>query len=203
MSITQLNVSNGTASAIQYSVVKNRAASAIKGNAIFNAVTTTPTKSLQDVAKRMVEGGSKYAPHEIVSMLTHFADVVAKFVTEGNAVNVGSLMRIRPSIRGTFETEEEHYDDAKQRIVVATSTGSLLRDVAAKATVRRIDGKTLPEILTVLNNKTFNTDTISTNGALYVTGKRLDWDENNEEEGWFLLVNDVASKLTVKEHPDK
>lgn len=195
--ISQINTTAGTADAVQYSVVLNKAATAMKGKAIYNARTTTPTKSLQAVAETMVREGSKYQAFEITGIITQFANVVARLVNEGNAVNVGSLMRIRPSIRGTFENEEEGYTEGKQKIVVATSTGALLRDVAIKAPVRRIDGKTLPELEAVYNAKTGNEDTISSNGMILVTGKYLDFDHDAEDEGYFVVQDGTEHKLTV------
>ncbi len=198
MAITQLNTNNGTAAAIQYSVEKNAAASKIKGKDIYSARVTAPVLSLQDIAEKMAEEGSKYKTFEINGILTHFADVVAREITKGYAVNVGSLFRLRPQIRGTFGNEEESYGEGENnKIVVKASTGSLLRDVAAKAVVRRIDGKTIPEIVTVINSKTMVENTISSLGGLMVTGARLTFDAAKADEGFFVVVNGVAHKMTV------
>jgi hypothetical protein len=203
MAITQLNTTNGTAAAIQYSIEKNAAASKIKGKDIYSARVTAPVLSLQDVAEKMVEEGSKYKTFEINGILTHFADVVAREVAKGYAINVGSLFRLRPQIRGTFGNEEESYGEGENnKIVVKATTGTLLRDVAAKAVVRRIDGKTLPEINGVINSKTMVEDTISSLGGLIITGMRLVWDDTKADEGFFLLVNGVAHKMTVVKAED-
>ncbi len=204
MTIKELNTTNGTAAAIQYSVKKNSAASKFKGRDVYNARVTAQVLSLQDVAEKMVEEGSKYKTFEITGLLTHFADVVARQVAKGYAVNVGSLFRLRPSIKGTFDAEEDSYGEGNNnKIVVRTTTGSLLRDVAAKAQVRRIDGKNIPEIHAVVNGKTMIEDTISSLGTLIVTGNRLAWDDEKADEGFFLLINGVAHKMTVVKVEDK
>jgi hypothetical protein len=197
MAITQLNSTNGGADALQYSVVKNHGATKIKGVDVYNARVTTPTKSLLAVAETMQREGSKYQPHEIVGILTQFGDVVARLVNEGNAVNVGSLMKIRPTIKGSFSAEDDNYTEGSQRIVVKTTVGTLLRNVAAKANVRRIDGKTAPEILSVLDTKSGEENAISSEGFIIVTGKHFEWNATQDDEGFFIIVDGVEHKLNV------
>jgi hypothetical protein len=170
----------------------------MKGTDIYNARVTTPTNSLQAVAETMQREGSKYQPHEIVGILTQFSDVVARLINEGYAVNVGSLMKIRPAIKGRFDAEDANFSEGVQRIVVKTTVGALLRDVAAKANVRRIDGKTLPLLEKVMNLTTGNEGTLSTEGYILVTGKYIKWDTKAEDEGFFITMDGAETKLDVE-----
>lgn len=192
-----LNANNGDAVAVRYDVVKNCAQSKALGHDVFCSRTTTTVKSLAEVADTMVREGSKYEANEIVAILEKFATVATRLLQEGYAVNVGSLVRFRPSIRGKFETIDEAFSKAKHRIVVQASVGSALRNVAATASVQRITGVPLPEITAVYNGLTGTLATLDTEGSLVVLGKRFIWDTNAADEGFFTEVSGVRQPCEV------
>lgn len=192
-----LNVDNGNAAAVRYDVVKNCAQSKTLGRDVFCSRTSTKVKSLTEVADTMVREGSKYETNEVVAILEKFAKVTTRFLQEGYAVNVGSLVRFRPSIRGKFETVDEAFSKAKHRIVVQASVGSALRNVAATASVQRITAIPLPVISTVYNGLTGTLATLDTEGPLVVLGKRFVWDTTAEDEGFFTEVNGVRQPCEV------
>jgi hypothetical protein len=195
--MTILNANNGDAAAVRYDVVKNCAQSKTLGRDVFCSRTSTRVKSLAEVADTMVREGSKYEANEVVAILEKFAKVTTRLLQEGYAVNVGSLVRFRPSIRGKFETVDEAFSKAKHRIVVRASVGSALRNVAATASVQRITAIPLPEITTVYNGLTGTLATLDTEGPLVVLGKRFTWDATAEDEGFFTEVNGVRQPCEV------
>ena len=195
--MTILNANNGDAAAVRYDVVKNCAQSKTLGRDVFCSRTSTRVKSLAEVADTMVREGSKYEANEVVAILEKFAKVTTRLLQEGYAVNVGSLVRFRPSIRGKFETVDEAFSKAKHRIVVRASVGSALRNVAATASVQRITVIPLPEITTVYNGLTGSLATLDTEGPLVVLGKRFTWDATAEDEGFFTEVNGVRQPCEI------
>ena len=195
--MTILNANNGDAAAVRYDVVKNCAQSKTLGRDVFCSRTSTRVKSLAEVADTMVREGSKYEANEVVAILEKFAKVTTRLLQEGYAVNVGSLVRFRPSIRGKFETVDEAFSKAKHRIVVRASVGSALRNVAATASVQRITVIPLPEITTVYNGLTGSLATLDTEGPLVVLGKRFMWDATAEDEGFFTEVNGVRQPCEI------
>ena len=192
--MAEVNYNAGVASAIRYDVVKNHAAKDARGNPIFNARVTAPAKSLKDVAETMAREGSKYRASEIYQILEHFTSVATNLVEDGNAVNVGSLFHIRPSIRGTFAGEDDAFQRSKQRIQIRTTVGANLRNAAVNAKVQRIGQVMVAEILTVTNAITQKENTLCPNGSLALKGKRLLFDTMAEDEGVFITVSGKAYK---------
>ncbi len=179
--MAQLNVDNGAQAAIKYDVVKQAAISKVKGHDVWCARVSAPTKSLREVADTMVREGSKYDSAEVVSILEKFATVTARLLQEGNAINVGSLVYLRPSIRGTFPTQDAGFSKASNKVVITATIGSVLRNVAATAPVQRLSAIALPEIATVYNGLTGTHNTVGSQGPLVIMGKRFIWDETKSE----------------------
>lgn len=180
-----LNPTNGTTAAIRYDVVKNYSQSKLQGRDVYCSKVQATPLSLATVADTMVREGCKYETNEVVSILEKFASVATRLLQEGNAINLGSLVRFRPSIRGKFETIDEAFSKAKHRIVVNASVGSALRNVAVSASVSRITAMPLPEIHTTYNGLTGNPNSVASQGPLIVMGKHFIWNEAAEDEGFF------------------
>ena len=194
--MAEVNYNAGTASAIRYDIVKNHAAQDQDGNPIYNARVSAPAKSLRDVAATMEREGSKYRASEIYQILEHFTAVATHLVEEGNAVNVGSLFHIRPSIRGTFSGEDDAFQRGKQNIRITTTVGANLRNMAVNAKVERIGQMLSAEILGVVNSKTQKANTLCPAGSLNISGKRLMYNAEAEDEGVFVTVSGKSYRGT-------
>jgi hypothetical protein len=192
-----LNADNGATSAIKYEVVKNHALSKVKGVNKFYARVMASSKSLREVADTMVREGCKYEPGEVVAILEKFADVTTRLLQEGHSVNVGSLVHFRPSIRGTFESVDDSFSKADHRLVVTASIGSALRNAVANATVVRVTQVSFPEMSIVYNAITGTPNTLCPDGDLIVMGKRLTWDDEAEDEGFFTIVEGSKVRCEV------
>ena len=191
-----INVDSGSNyEAIQYTVVRNPALSKLKGTDCYNARITAPAMSLRQIAETLANEGSKYSPAEVTAILEHAAEVIARAVKTGRAVNFGALVRFRPSIRGTFDSPNDQYQAGKQKIVVTASIGSALRNVAADAPTMKIGASSLPKITDVYNGITGSADTLCRHGDLIVQGTNLDWVEG-EGAGFYLEVEGEPYKCT-------
>lgn len=195
--MTMLNIDNGEAAAINYAVVKNSALSKRENKNVFCARVTAAAKSLREVAETMVENGSKYSAVEIYAILEAFADVVARLLKKGCAVNVGSLVRFRPSIRGRFETEADAFNPSEHRIVVKASVGSALRNVAANASVLRASSLPLPVLTAVYNAQNGELNTCASEGVIVVMGKHFIWDSTATDEGFFAIYDGTELACTL------
>ena len=193
-----LNVENGDSAAIRYDVVKNALLEKSKGEVSYFARVHANTKSLREVAETMVREGSKYSAYEVYCILESFATVVTRLLQEGNAVNVGSLVRFRPSIQGKFEGEGDSFQRGTHRILVRASIGSALRNVAAGATVTRVAAALpLPELLAVFNGATGNPDKVSNEMAFIVQGAHLAYDVDAADEGFFANLDGQTLRCPV------
>ncbi|MBQ9693298.1 MAG: hypothetical protein IJV69_00885 [Kiritimatiellae bacterium] len=193
-----LNVENGDTNAIRYDVIRNAAQEKLTGESAYCARVYAPTKSLREVAETMVREGSKYSAHEVYSILESFAAVVTRLLQEGSAVNVGSLVRFRPSIVGKFSSEDESFARGTHRIKVRASVGSALRDVAASAAVTRISQAVpLPTLTAVYNGLSGTPNTVCSEATMIITGTSLIWNEEAEDEGFFANLEGLDTRCQV------
>ena len=185
-----VNADNGDAVGIRYEVVKNHAQSKVAAKNVYNARVVASVKSLREVADAMVLEGCKYETAEVLAILEKFATVTARLLQKGNAVNVGSLVRFRPSIQGKFEDEGDSFQRGTHRILVRACIGSALRNIASTASAMRVTpALPMPELLAVFNGATGNEDKVSNEATFAVRGKALVYDKDAADEGFFLNLD--------------
>ena len=193
-----VNADNGDGVGIRYEVVKNHARLKLEAKEVYNAHVVANVKSLREVADAMVREGCKYESAEVLSILEKFATVTARLLQEGCAVNVGSLVRFRPSIQGKFNAENEAFQRGTHRILVRASIGSSLRNVASTASVMRMTpALPLPELLEVFNGATGHADCISNEITFTVRGKAFVYDKDAADEGFFLNMDGQELRCPV------
>lgn len=192
-----LNVDNGDSAAICYELVKNTFCTQREGTDVYHARVEAPTKSLREVAEVMVREGLEFSSAQVVSMLESFASVVSRLLQEGNAVNVGSLVHFRPSIRGKFYDPEATFNKTDHQIVITATIGSALRNAAANASVTRATAVRLPEIELVYNGTTGEQDTCVSQGVLLAMGSRFIWNTNASDEGFFAAAGENVLPCSI------
>lgn len=182
---------------VQYKVSRNAAASKVAGRDVFSArVIAKETYSTKQLAERMVSEGCAVKATTIRLVLTEFADLIGKLMAEGRAVNIGGLVRFRPSVRGTFDSVDAAFNTAKNAIVVNASIGSRMRAAAALSGVKRLDDIEMPVLQLVIDRTTQKRDVITSEGAFNVAGEHLTWDAAAEDEGWFISYGGFETKCT-------
>lgn len=106
---------------VLYKLIRHTAASARAGKDTYIAqVLIKETYGLMDIAKRMENEGCLLKANTVALVLHEFAELVTKLVAEGRAVNIKGLMRLAPSIRGTF-TDDAVWNPEKNTLVVNAS----------------------------------------------------------------------------------
>ena len=138
-------------------------------------VKTKTTKTIDDIAERIVKERTEYRKDTIVNILKMANDVKLEFFAQGEMVNDGVVI-FAPTITGNFY-ENTGFDDEKNNCVINTQvTGSVL-DVTAQVkgtysglTVENggasIDG--------VIDSTTGKTDgTITRGKVITVVGKKI------------------------------
>lgn len=196
--MSSLNAKNNPCYALRYEIVRNALHKKNFGETTYFARVHAEVKSLRELTETMVREGSKYKASEIFAILQDFTNLTIRLLQEGYAINVGSLVRFRPSIRGKFTSEEDVFTRGIHRIVVASATGSVLRNVAADALVERVNkSDTLPKLSTIHNATTGRMNTLSHTKLLTVLGKRLTWDIDDPNEGFFATLGNDSRRCEV------
>lgn len=183
---------------IRYTVVENGAASKAKGEPVYTAVVTAKeTYHIADIAARMTAEGCTVRPATIKMVLSDFAELAAKLVSEGRAVNIGGVVRFAPAIRGTFTSPEDVFDPARHQVVVNATIGNRLRSSAATSAVQRVQNVVLPKIDILLNVADGSENTICSKGQFVLGGSRLTWDDTKADEGFFINLMGVETKCRI------
>lgn len=197
------NASAGSAQAgVVYSVKKNALLTKQKGSDTYTAVVDAPALSLEALAERMVRQGSAYSARDIISIVDEVAEVMAQVLNEGNAVNLGSICRFRPSIKGTLASDEAVLTSADNPVVVTCSAGSMIKSVAANATTLRVSSAAVPTLLGVADLSTGTAGQIASDAAFLAFGERMTWDTAADDEGFFVVAsNGDEVKCTVNDNP--
>lgn len=195
------NSSAGSAQAgIRYTLRNNKMVSAVKGATAYTMDVEAPALSLENLANRMVRQGSAYSSRDIISVFDEMTEVIIQCLNEGSAVNLGSICRFRPTIKGTLASEDAELS-AANLVTVAVSAGSKIRDMVRDATTIRISGSgsNVPTLTEVRDATTMRTDGLTSGGNFLVTGSNLSWDTAAEDEGFFLVVNGEEVKATLQD----
>lgn len=199
MAYTRVTANTATArNSIRYRVVRNSAASKSTGREIFNArVDVSAPYNLDMVAREMAKGRFPFSEEDIIHVLTTFSKHAQDLLLAGNSINVGGLVTLRPSIRGTFESEGSGFSEANNRLRVTASVGSALRYATAGGQLMKLGDEKFPVLEKLINALTGEENTLTSLGAGTLAGKNLEFDAAAEDEGLFLETDSGSEACTV------
>lgn len=153
------------------------------GNACYAGRAVMKKASLRSIAEQMEREGSKYAQHEILGIAEQMIDVIVDRLRHGETVDFGSMMRIRPSIKGRFESEMDRFDDSRHELEVVVTAGSQLRKALEGVGAEKVGALAYPEI----------TSAEVTQGEevtlVYIRGRRLYRTDLGKGAQWSLTID--------------
>lgn len=188
---------------IRYRVVKNGGATKMAGKTVYNArVDISAPYNLEMVAKEMAKGRFPFSEEDIVHVLTTFSKHAQDLLLAGNSINVGGLVTLRPSIRGTFESEGAGFSEAANTLRVTASVGSALRYATAGGQVMKIGDENFPVLEKLINAATGEEGSISSEGVGTLIGRNLNFDKSAEDEGLYLETASATEKCSVVDDTD-
>lgn len=158
----------------------------------YAAHVVAPPASLATLAQQMVREGSKYSESEIVAVATQLMETMAYRLANGEAVNLGSMIRLRPAIRGTFATAQTPFNAEEHDIIVTASIGNRLRRIVQGATVEQMDHVTLPKLkqIEVVQKSAEAPINLIVHG-LYLTKQPCDISSE-----WFVRIGETTQVIT-------
>ena len=116
----------------------------------YAAHVKVQTASLRSIAEQMVREGSKFSEAEIIAMMTQMMDTIAYRLTNGETVNLGSMLRLRPAIRGTFESKDSPFDPRQHEVIISANIGRKLRKIIQQTTAEQVTPANSPEFTQIL-----------------------------------------------------
>ena len=160
----------------------------------YAAHVQVQSASLRSIAEQMVREGSKFSEAEILAMMTQMMDAIAYRLTNGETVNLGSMLRLRPAIRGTFESAEAPFDPRQHEVIVSANIGRRLRKIIQQTTTEQVSPVKTPELTQVLpfEDQSAEGDVFS----FMVRGNRLVKHPANIKVSWFIQVANEKTAIS-------
>ncbi len=182
-----LNLGSSTTRTIRYKTQHNMLASQKAGKDMSVArVYVNNTYSLTDMANQLVQRGCMAKKPDIKYVLDSLSVLIQDLLMEGNAIDVGGLVKLTPVITGVFE-KGERFNAAKHAILIKATSGKVLRKVASDSPVEKMGGTSSPTITGVTNTVDFTEDIIYGGGeTAELAGKFLNFDPHATDEGLFI-----------------
>ena len=160
----------------------------------YAAHVKVQTASLRSIAEQMVREGSKYSEAEIIAMMTQMMDAIAYRLMNGETVNLGSMLRLRPAIRGTFATKETPFDPRQHEVIVSANIGSKLRKIIQQTTAEQITSVNTPEFTQILPFEEASTERHVL--SFMVRGNHLVKHPVGVTVTWFIKIADQTIDIT-------
>ena len=151
-----------------------------------------PSGSVQlaHLARRIVAQGSTVRVPDILAVWENTIQAIEAFLLEGFRVNLGGLCNFYPRLRGVFKGPTDEYDAARHRVHPGASAGARLRRaLSQQAILTRVEAvRPLPLLASFEDLLSQTTNTTITPGSIgIVTGRRLNYDPDQADEGLFLI----------------
>lgn len=153
----------------------------------FAKVQGVETLDVDTLIKHMTLPGALTATHA-KAVLTEYHYQLVHLLGMGFAINDG-LVRYRPSIRGSFITEEDSFDPERHQKTVKISPTPLLKNSVSDMDITRVDPilvesqiRSFHDLIDEVKNDTFRPDNLA-----MVKGRHLEFDKTDEAQGVFFI----------------
>ena len=157
---------------------------------------------LRAIVKRILLLGSTVTEADVSATLISAIIAIESYLQEGYRINFGDLMSVYPSIEGQFIDPEDRYDPSRHSLGVNTIASKRLLKLMAQCVPNYVDNADVAPVVTKYadpESDTVNTS-ITLSGIGRITGKRLDYDATQADEGLFYVDsvdNTESHKITV------
>ncbi len=172
---------------IKYMLVTNPITAKTK---TYYAVVTSPeTKELEDIITHMIAEGSGLTRPQALAYFERLTQSVMYFANQGHNINT-PLFRVRPTIKGRFNSIDDRFDPQRHQIKFRASEGQQLQKmpVTISKIVKVTNEQFAPKLISFIdiNNEKKKNNTLSVGGIGVLKGKHLRFDEKDERLGVFF-----------------
>lgn len=172
---------------IRYSLQQD----ALNNSGTYHAhVTPAMSLSLEDLVDRMAGAPNAMERPRLFAAASLLMEAVTQALSQGEQVNL-PICRLRPAIRGTFNSLEDTFSPDRHDVTVVVAAGSELKKRLAKASVEREpDGRGTdrpqPKALRRVPEGDHQDDIVHPGDVMEIVGRRLKFDPAGPDEGLFL-----------------
>lgn len=183
---------------IKYVLAEN--AITAENKSCYAVVSSQKTINLDKIITHMIEEGSGLTRPLALAYFERLTQSIIFYASQGYSITT-PLIRIRPTICGTFDSKEDNYDPKRHQIKIRRTEGQQLREmnIEIKNVVKEKESVHNPVLNLFIDGDTDSEDSTVTSqggGALY--GKRMNFDKKDTRLGLFFVPeNDQKKKVRV------
>jgi hypothetical protein len=154
--------------------------------------------SLNRIIEKMGNRHSVFTEAEMEGIILQFFDAVEYILKDGGTV-VTPLFTARSSIAGIFTGPDDSFYRNRHQVKINLKPGSRLKGLADKIKTKKVHSslpKPAVDTFTDMNSGTVNSQ-LTPGGAAIIKGKRLKYDQDDEQQGIFM-VNSKRKEFKVE-----
>ena len=171
---------------LKYYLVQNHL---VQGEENFVALVSSPeTKTMEDVVKVMIAEGTGLTRPQVLAYFEKLTQTVLGFLKDGHNV-VTPFFRVRPTIKGLFENNEDSFDPTRHRVNTRFLPGERLRQLSAEFHLEKCETNTFQPLLKKFSDAATSTeDVVATPGGIgVINGLYLQFDTSDLSQGVFFV----------------
>jgi len=162
-------------------------------------VSSTENKNLNDVISKMIAEGTGLTRPQAMAYFEKLTQIIVEFISDGHTVKT-PLMRIRPTISGTFIDTDDYFDPSRHQVNIRTTSGTRLRELAPKIKHEKV---LIPKDMPIANSLTDGVsgekNVIATSGGIgLLRGRNISFDASDVQQGiFFIPVSNLMNEVRV------
>jgi len=185
---------------IRYALFANRLTSGVDDYSAH--VQEERTVGLEELVERFVEPGSYLKRGDALVMMHELLLVCQSLLAQGYRVDLGGIVQLHTSIKGTFDGPNDGFDESRHRVDVDASPGARLRKgVCDAAKVQKVEAILPAPVLVAFDDVRHKGEegVVSCGGIGAVRGRRLKYDATKDDEGIYFVSpsGGVEVKVTL------
>ncbi len=157
----------------------------------------------EDINREIIKRGSSLTEADIVAYQKLEREVYRDIVAHGGHINT-PLFTTSFSITGVFANHADNFDKNRHIIKLNVNAGIALKEAAAQAKTQKVEtNSTDPYITSVTDKVSGDSSTIKAGSIMELTGSRLKFDANDNEQGVFALTaaGEVKCEPVIENKP--
>ena len=165
-------------------------------------VQNSRSYTFDDIAKHLIKHNIGLSSSVIYGLWEGIKGAVEEFLSEGGSVNT-ELFRTSVSIRGVFTGLDDNFDKSRHKIRLNLQPGTLLKDLPAKLSVKKVNPGARTLINSVVDIKSGSSNSKITPGNnIKILGQRLKISGPDSSCGLYFVSSKAQEQLVKVDTSD-
>ena len=169
---------------VEYAIVE----STIPGINCVASINKQRKMTLDDVIDYMIAEGTGLTRPQALAYFEKIVQTFEYFIRQGHKVAT-PLVSVYPSIKGTFEGQEDAFDPSRHRIRIQSYSGIRMRNMKSSIRLTKVESKLKKPSLKTIFDATSRekNNTITPLGIASLYGSNLRFEQDNNQHGLFFI----------------